>query len=137
MNPSLQDKRNGGKGPSGIQCLKQNVRERRKPDTDLWELRLGKKRDMWPCKGQARPQRGPRVCSWAQRSAQGAQLLAQAGVQARAPATTAQAGWEGGGWVEGIQTGPPLPDSGSSPRRPGCSVLENGTCLGAFATPVL
>ncbi|KAM7323462.1 hypothetical protein ACRRTK_017568 [Alexandromys fortis] len=46
MTCSRQDKEHGRTGPSGIQCLKQNVREGKKPATVPWELRLGKTQDM-------------------------------------------------------------------------------------------
>lgn len=71
----------GGTGPSGTQCLKQNVRERKKPAARPWERCLGKKQDAWPCGGEPRPggpgglqgagegNRGvPASCSWASAS---------------------------------------------------------------------
>ena len=55
MTHSLQDEGLEGTGPSGIQCLKQNVRERKKTDPRV--RHLGKKQDLWLCEGRVTPQR--------------------------------------------------------------------------------
>lgn len=60
MTCFLQDEGQGGTGPSGIQCLKQNVRERKKAATDPCVLRLRRKHtDVRLCEGHVRARRSP------------------------------------------------------------------------------
>lgn len=99
----------GGTGPSGTQCLKQNVRERKKPAARPWERRLGKKQDAWPCGGEPRPG-GP---GGLQGAGEG-----NRGVLPLVPGPQAPHSFGGSGGREARGRDPAMPSSRTCPPRP-------------------
>lgn len=146
MTRSLQDEGHGGIGPSGIQCLKQNVRERRQPWPMCASAREEASRDFArakPGSGGLRLPKGlekeeqkrknppPVPGPWALHGQAALALgaLARMPVEELALAARAEAAWEGRQRVRGPVL-PPPPGSGSDPGEQNTQLWRTAVARG-------
>ena len=134
MTHSLQEEGQGGTGPSGIQCLKQNVRERQK--TDPCGFSLGRSKMCGFVRGRPVP-RGSGGLQGAGEGRTGDPPPAPRPWALHGPAALAGALPARVGVGELAPSGPAGRVSRQQlyPWRSERSALENSGCLGALAAP--